>query len=108
MKLIEYVERINLLHRLIDERRTGCPEKLAKRLKISKGRLYQFIEELRLLGVPICYSRNLETYYYEVEFEIAANLSFRPLNTAESRKINAGFRIHEININFLPTLIFVE
>ena len=100
MKLIEYTERINLLNKLINEKRTGCPEKLSKRLKISKGRLYQLIEELRLLGAPICYSRNLETYFYANEFEIIAHLSLKPLNAAELIKTNAGFTVLEKNINF--------
>lgn len=94
MKLFEYIERINLLHKLISERRTGCPEKLAKRLGISKGRVYQLIEELRIKNVPIAYSRLLETYYYTVEYEISVSLSLRPLSTEEMVNATAGFATH--------------
>ncbi|WAC41495.1 hypothetical protein [Pedobacter sp. SL55] len=93
MKLFEYIERINLLHKLISERRTGCPEKLAKRLGISKGRVYQLVEELRMKNVPITYSRKLETYYYTNEYEINISLSLRPLSNEEMANTNAGWRI---------------
>ena len=47
MKIFEYIDRINLLHKLIKERRTGTPENLAKRLLISPSRLYVILDELK-------------------------------------------------------------
>lgn len=91
MKLFEYIERISLLHKLINEKRTGCPEKLAKRLNISKGRVYQLIEELRNKDVPIAYSRMLGTYYYTRPYEISIFLSLKPLSVEEKVNINAGW-----------------
>lgn len=93
MKLFEYIERINLLHKLIKEKRTGCPRQLAKRLHISKGRVYQLIEELRLREAPIAYSRTLETYYYTTDYEINITFSLRPLTNTEMLNTNAGFAI---------------
>ncbi|WP_198659581.1 hypothetical protein, partial [Nubsella zeaxanthinifaciens] len=56
MKLFEYIERINLLHKLINERRTGTPARLAKRLNISTSRLYVILDELKL---KVCISEIL-------------------------------------------------
>jgi len=90
MKLFEFIDRINLLHKLMSEQRTGTPEILAKRLGISKGRLFQIIEELRLMEAPIAYSRHTETYYYTAQFEIIAKLSIVPLSKAELVQTNGG------------------
>ncbi|RDC57310.1 HTH domain-containing protein [Pedobacter chinensis] len=99
MKIFEYIDRINLLHKLIKERKTGTPEKLAKRLNISKGRLYQLIEELRLMEVPIAYSRSFETYYYTLDYEISASLSLKNLSASDMLKINAGLKLeHEFQL----------
>ncbi|SHL81474.1 hypothetical protein [Chryseobacterium polytrichastri] len=90
MKLFEYIDRINLLHKLINEQRTGTPEILAKRLGISKIRCYQIIEELRLMEAPIAYSRQTGSYYYTAQFEIIAKLTIVSLSKAELVHTNGG------------------
>ncbi|SOD19878.1 DNA-binding protein [Pedobacter xixiisoli] len=99
MKLFEYIERINLLHKLIKERRTGCPDKFAQKLGVSTIRLYQLIEELKIMQVPICYSKKDKTYYYQFDYEIAAQLTFRPIDAKELAEINAGYRIQPYGFN---------
>ncbi len=91
MKTFEYVERINLMHQLIKEQRTGRPEEFAKRLNLSKARLFQLIEELRLMGAPIAYSRFLETYYYTVAYKIEVSIHFKPLDDQELLNTNGGY-----------------
>lgn len=65
MKLCEYINRINLLHKLIKEKRTGTPEELAKRIRLSKSRLCRVIEDLRLKGAPITYLRQDNLFLYQ-------------------------------------------
>jgi len=77
MKLIFYIERIQLIHRLISARNTGTPSELAGKLHISVSRLSRIIEELRETGAPIRYDRQSKTYYYENPYEITISLSFR-------------------------------
>lgn len=103
MKLFDYIDRMNLLHKLIKEKRTGTPTELAKRLRISKGRANQIIDELRTMGVPVVYSRNLKTYYYESEFEIIAKLSLIPLSEDDMVNKGAGN-----NGSSFSNLIFVD
>jgi predicted DNA-binding transcriptional regulator YafY len=99
MKLFEYIERINLLHKLIKDRKTGNPEKFAKRLGISTVRLYQMIEELKIMQAPICYSKKDKTYYYCRNFEISAKLTFTPLDDDELINLNAGFSFQSLAFN---------
>ena len=100
MKLFEYIDRINLLHKLIKEKRTGNPETLAKRLKISSSRLYVILEELKLKGAPIGYSREMQSYFYCTEFDIEIKASFKLLDGQELQNINAGITFN----NYTPLL----
>ncbi len=104
MKLLEYIERINLMHKLIKEQRTGNPSKFAKKLGISTARLYQLIEELKIMQAPICYSKKDTTYYYSYNYEISAHLKFRPLNNDEMGEISAGHQFKHSRLNIFPKL----
>lgn len=71
-----YIQRIELIHQLITQRRTGTPAELAARLQLSVSRLARVIEELRDQGAPIFYDRIAKTYYYEFPFEIIVKVCF--------------------------------
>ncbi|MFD2288966.1 helix-turn-helix domain-containing protein [Pedobacter petrophilus] len=95
MKLLEYIDRIRIIHKLIKESHTGVPENFAKRLSISTSRLYVVLDELKLMGAPIEYSRQLQTYYYTQAFEVNIRADFTILKTQESISINAGFFVQQ-------------
>ncbi|WP_175634238.1 HTH domain-containing protein [Pedobacter ghigonis] len=95
MKLLEYIDRIKIMHKLIRESRTGTPDNLARRLSISTSRLYVVLDELKLMGAPIEYSRQLQTYYYQQPFEVQIKADFVLLSQQETLKINAGYFVQE-------------
>lgn len=110
MKLLEHIDRINRLHALLKKKRTGTPEQLAQKLHVSVSRLYAVVEELKLMGAPITYSRQLQTYYYEYDFEMSVEWNFKPLLNDELKKINAGIAVNIFIPNYqniFPTLFFV-
>ncbi|WP_411275177.1 HTH domain-containing protein [Daejeonella sp.] len=90
MKLIDHIERINRLHELIRYRRTGTPRELARRLELSPSMVYKVLEELKLRGVPIEYSRQLKTYYYGRQYLMNIKIDFRLLNAEEIEKFQGG------------------
>ncbi len=59
---IDLIERIDLL---ISMKSTGSPEDLAKRLKISKSKLYRIITTMKRLDAPIVYDNILQSFVYE-------------------------------------------
>lgn len=95
MKLLVYIERINLLNKLIKQGRTGSPNDLSKRLGLSTSRLHRIIEELRLNGAPIAYSRQLQTYYYESGYDIFITAAFTPVDDHEKVQIVGGSLLSE-------------
>lgn len=59
------ITRLERLDQLIRIKSTGTPFQLAMRLNISERTLYHILNEMRIHGAPIQYSRSRQTYYYE-------------------------------------------
>lgn len=76
MKIIYYLERVERIHRLIEQEKTGSPTEFAGRLGISVSRLARIIDELRLQGAPILYDRQRYTYYYKEPYQIEIKIHF--------------------------------
>lgn len=65
MKLIEKIELIKRLDRLIRYKATGTPTQLSQRLKISKRSIHYLIEAMKEMGAPIYYNKDRQSYCYE-------------------------------------------
>lgn len=70
MNFIKNINRVEKLHTLILNEKTGTPKELAENLGISRATLYVLIEELNSLNMPVSYSRKYETFYYEREMRL--------------------------------------
>ena len=57
MEFIKQIERLQLLNKLVREKRTGSPDELAERLGLSRRQLYFYLEFLKDYGIDIAYSR---------------------------------------------------
>jgi predicted DNA-binding transcriptional regulator YafY len=56
------------LTELIEQRQTGSPTELAKKLGISERMVYKYIDDLKVeFNAPVKYSRSERTYYYDGE-----------------------------------------
>lgn len=69
-KLINRLDRID---GLIRQKRTGTPEELSKKVRVSKRHIYNYIQILKEMGAPIGFCRKSKTYYYKM----AGSFSFR-------------------------------
>jgi predicted DNA-binding transcriptional regulator YafY len=49
---------------LISTRATGTPEEFADKMSISRSTLFQYLQEMREMGVDIRYSNARQSYYY--------------------------------------------
>jgi len=105
MMVFRHIDRINLLDKLIQQRRTGTPAELAKRLGISTSRLYIVLGELKARGAPIGYCRQSRTYYYKHAFSISISVKMESLEDSEIRRISAGRGFFS---TVLPTAFFVQ
>jgi predicted DNA-binding transcriptional regulator YafY len=65
MAFIDTIHRLDRLDQLIRFQKTGTPEDLANKMKISERTLYRDIEYLKILGCPVYYDEDIESYCYE-------------------------------------------
>jgi predicted DNA-binding transcriptional regulator YafY len=72
MSIINKIERIERMHKLINFKRTGSPQHFASKMGVSQSMLYLLIKEIKELGAPVVYCRYRESYeyLYPVEFKI--------------------------------------
>ncbi|MDR0834233.1 MAG: helix-turn-helix domain-containing protein [Candidatus Symbiothrix sp.] len=104
MIVFKQIELLQRLHKCIQQSHTGTPEELAKYLRLSTRRLRDILEELKLLGAPIEYSRRAETYYYSTGFELEIVCKFHRLSQEELIKTTGGGYLFS---NFSFTACFV-
>lgn len=91
MDLFKNFYRVEKLHTLILQRKTGSPKQLAEQLGISRATLYVLIDEFNSLNMPVNYSRKYETFYYTQEVKFTLAFKVEAINSPdELRKINGG------------------
>jgi hypothetical protein len=93
MKALEQLERIKRMTELIQAERTGTPSEFAGLLHISESHLYRTLEELKILGMPIGYSKIKKTYFFEKEIEVILDYSIKIIDGHKMRKISGGLEI---------------
>lgn len=71
---------------------TGTPGECAKKLEISRSRFYEFLEELKLMGVPVEYNKDMKSYSYSSpgEFKIGFESNFEVISESSMSSIRGG------------------
>ena len=91
MNFIKNMNRVEKLHNLIVQEKTGNPKQLAEQLGICRATLYVLIEELNALNMPVAYSRKHGTFYYEKDVKLTLAFKVESIdNETELRNINGG------------------
>jgi predicted DNA-binding transcriptional regulator YafY len=104
MKVFEYLDRISIIHKLITRQRTGTPEEFARQVGVSRTRLYELIDELKIRGAPIAYSKSAKTFFYNQPYYIAVTCLMRPLTYNEEKENSGGINIYS-QILFYRTML---
>ncbi|WP_460545922.1 DNA-binding protein [Echinicola sediminis] len=103
MNIFLRIQRIQLLNKLISEQRTGTPESLAKRLGISRAKLYLLLEEMKDIGVEVHYSKRTASFYYSNCERLSFEFSFSVIDGNDCKNIDGGKMW-----NFIPTSNFLD
>ena len=85
------IERLQKMHELIIQTKTGTPNEFASKLNIRSSQLYNILEEMKSKGFPIVYSRILRSYTYNEACELRVKYSVELLKGPEIIKIIGGF-----------------
>jgi len=103
MKVFEYLDRINTMHKLVSHERTGTPEEFARQLGVSRTSLYEMIDELKSRGAPIAYSKSTKTFHYSQPYDISVTCKLQPLSQTEEKEKSGG-QYFSLKILFFRTL----
>ena len=68
MSYSEYFEKIFYLVDLLNQENTGSANILAEKLNVSRRTVFRYLDELRLKGADIRFSRRKKTYFLKNEF----------------------------------------
>jgi hypothetical protein len=75
---------------MILHEKTGSPDEFAGRLGISRTRLYEILDDLKLEGAPILYSKTSRNFYYGEPFHIEISVDIKSLGTNEVKITGGG------------------
>jgi predicted DNA-binding transcriptional regulator YafY len=82
------------MEKLIRQKRTGTPAEFAKRLSVTRGTLYNIIDELSSHDVKIKYCRTDRTFHYNCDHVIEISFGVKTLNNHEEmRNISGGSKL---------------
>ena len=99
-KLLQQIELIERIDKLIRLRATGTPKKLAHRLNLSEASLYRLIETIKEMGAPVEFSIRHQSYIYTNEVNFTCGFFLKELWYSEIRKVNGGFQNLAFLVNF--------
>ena len=82
--------RYKYLEELIRKQKTGNSNELARKLGISSRHVYRMIDEFKLLGADIVYSKERHSFVYVRPCQITIDVSLQFLDEDEMKNINGG------------------
>jgi hypothetical protein len=90
MGIFESMDRILVLHGLIEKEATGTPDEFAERLHLKRRQLQNILDEIRDHGAEIKYDRIKNTYYYANNFEVVIKMQVNPMSEQEENETFGG------------------
>jgi len=91
MNTLKQLERLRKIHQYIKMENTGTPKEFALKLQLSESQLYNVLDDLKIKGFPIIYSRTSKSYLYTNDCELKIQYSVELLTTQEKIKIAGGY-----------------
>lgn len=108
--MLKYVDRLKKFDYLVRHSMTGSPKECAKKLEISRSRFYEFLDDLKLMNVPLEYDRASKSYLYTTPGKIHIGFEENLIDSSGTavRKINGGKSTKSYRINIFNSPIIVD
>lgn len=62
---IKYIHRLETIDSMIRTKSSGPPQQFARKIGLSRSKLFLYLDLLKQLGAPIKYDKDRCCYYYE-------------------------------------------
>ncbi|MCL2415134.1 MAG: helix-turn-helix domain-containing protein [Bacteroidales bacterium] len=99
MSKLEHLRNLVTLEKLIRQKCTGTPDELARRLSVSRGTVYNIIDELNSHGVEIKFCRSSNSFHYngdtiiDVSFRIRSVDGITEMSQEDMKNTSGGCKI---------------
>ncbi|MBK3515982.1 hypothetical protein [Carboxylicivirga marina] len=103
MKLFDELKVLRRMFDLIEKEQTGCTCTFPKKLGISRGKLYNLLDELKDIGIIIKYCKKQKTFYFKDAIKIKVAAPIQILKADELSKINGGIYT---SVHFFGQVLF--
>ena len=102
MCTLKYIERLERIDQFLRQQRTGTAYEFAERLGISRRQLFNLLDELKDLGLPVIYSRSARTFMYEYNCRLKINIEVLELEPVELSYYSGGNRkiVYNLTIEY--------
>ena len=90
MTALRYISRLERIDQMIRQEKTGNAPEFAKKINLSERQLYNLLDELKDLGLPVVYSRFRQTFYYEYSCRLVVDIKVEELKNIEYQSFNGG------------------
>jgi hypothetical protein len=90
MSVLRYLQKMQLLDRMIRRKATGNQKEFARKAGMSRGLLNIYLNEMKELGFPINYCRRRSSYYYEEEGRMVESLFEKAITKEEMSRHTGG------------------
>lgn len=90
MSLNDQIQRYRQLHHLISKGATGNAKQLAVKLGVTERQVYNYLNELRDMNIPIEYDPVWQTYYYTKPVHFEFFYGIIPLSDSDLTQIDGG------------------
>jgi len=93
MKLIQHIERLEKIEKLIQQSQTGTPDEFAGKIGISRRQLYNYLEEIRSYGVEIRYSRKHQSFRFKNNKRLKIHFACEVIDPSAKQQTYGGFQL---------------
>mgnify|MGYP006292485855 len=102
MKLIQHIERLEKIEKLIHQSQTGTPDEFAGKIGISRRQLYNYLEEIRSYGIDIRYSRRHQSFLFKNNKRLKIHFACELIDPAAKQKIHGGVQLFSYKTGLYP------
>jgi predicted DNA-binding transcriptional regulator YafY len=93
--IFKQLNRLQQIDQLIRQKRTGNADELAIKLKISRRQVYNWLNELKEIGLEIRYNRELRSFVYLKSYQVNIIFDIKELTDQELLMIEAGINFQK-------------
>ena len=98
--MLKYFDRLKKFDYLVRHSITGTPSECAKKLEISRSRFYEFLDDLKLMEIPVEYHKSRRTYSYTKPGKIKIGFEEKSYSINSSLERVVGGAISTSQISF--------